>query len=126
MESIDYLTIDDLLEIASGIIDDMRVRDIGLLESAIARPATYVFGVETYPSFAEKVAALMHAIARNRALIDGNKRLAWSAGRIFCLWNHRDISLDTDAAESLILSMATGSLDVRDAAQLLERCIRGQ
>lgn len=122
-ESIDYLSIDDLLEVASGIIDDLRVRDIGLIESAVARPQTHVFGVETYLSFAEKTASLMHAIARNHALVDGNKRLAWSAGRVFCLLNHRDLQLEIDAAEALILDLATGSLDVPSAAALLERCI---
>lgn len=120
---IDYLSIDDILEVVSGIIPDARVRDVGLLESAVSRPQTFVFGVETYRAFPEKVAALMHAIARNHALVDGNKRLAWAAGRIFCLLNGCDIRLDVDAAEDLILGLATGALDVHGTAVILETCI---
>ena len=88
--SIDYLTEADLLEIALGVIGDVTVRDGGLLASAAVRPQSSAFGQEAYPTFAAKAAALTHSIARNRALIDGNKRLAWAATRIFCLLNGRD------------------------------------
>ena len=44
-----------------------------------------MFGEDAYPSFAEKAAALMHSLARNHPLDDGNKRLAWAATRVFCL-----------------------------------------
>lgn len=110
--SIDYLTADDLLEIAAGVLGEAQVRDVGLLASAAARPASTVFGAEAYPTFAEKSAALMHSLARNHALVDGNKRLGWSATRAFCLLNGRDIRYDVDAAETFVLAVATGELDV--------------
>jgi death-on-curing protein len=113
-EPIDYLTVDDLLEIAAGIVDHVEVRDIGLLASATARPAATVFGAEAYPSFPEKVAALLHALARNHPLLDGNKGLAWSAARVFCLMNGRDLRFGVDEAEALMLAVATGDLDVPD------------
>jgi len=75
-EEIDYLELADILKLGREIIADFRVREIGLLESAVARPKTSVFGEDAYLSFAEKTAALLHSIARNHALIDGNKRLA--------------------------------------------------
>ena len=117
---IDYLTLQDLIEIGSSLIADFRVRDLGLLESAANRPQTTVFGDDAYPTFAEKVAALMHSLARNHALIDGNKRIAWSAGRAFCLMNGRDIRFGIDDAESMILALAKGDLDVPDLAKLIE------
>ena len=80
---IDYLELADILKLGQEIISDFRIRDLGLLESAVARPRTSVFGEDAYPTFPDKVAALMHSIARNHALIDGNKRLAWSAARLF-------------------------------------------
>lgn len=52
-------------------------------ESAAQRPRMMVFGKDAYPRFEDKVAALMHSIARNHSLVDGDKRLAWSSGRIF-------------------------------------------
>lgn len=73
---VDYLTVDDLREIAAGVLAEAAVRDRGLLASAAARPATTVSGSDAYPTFAEKAAALMHSLARNHALVDGNKRLA--------------------------------------------------
>ena len=82
-KEIDYLELADILKLGQEIISDFRIRDLGLLESAVARPRTSVFGEDAYPTFPDKVAALMHFIARNHALIDGNKRLAWSAARLF-------------------------------------------
>ena len=120
-EAIDYLTVDDLLDIAAGVLLGVEVRDAGLLASAVARPAATVFGAEAYPSFPEKVAALLHALARNHPLLDGNKRLAWSAARVFCLMNGRDLRFGVDEAEAMILAVASGTLDVPDLAATLER-----
>jgi death-on-curing protein len=66
----------------------------------------------------------MHSPARNHALVDGNKRLAWAAARIFCLLNGRDLQLDVDAAEALVVGAADGSLDQRALADVLERALR--
>lgn len=110
-DPVDYLTLQDLMEIADGIIGDFAVRDVGLLASAAARPAATAFGLDAYPSTAEKAAALMHSLARNHALVDGNKRLAWSAARVFLLMNGRDLVIAVDEAEDLVLSVARGELD---------------
>ena len=120
-EPIDYLTVDDLLEIAAGIVGHVEVRDIGLLASATARPTATVFGAEAYPSFPEKVAALLHALARNHPLLDGNMRLAWSAARVFCLMNGRDLRFGVDEAEAMMLAVATGALDLPDLAPMIAR-----
>jgi death-on-curing protein len=122
--SIDYLTVDDLLEIAAGVLDDVAVRDMGLLASAAGRPQTTVFGEDAYPTLAEKAASLMHSIARNHALVDGNKRLAWAATRVFRLLNGRDLIVDVDAAETLVLGVATGDLDVPDIASAMAEHLR--
>jgi death-on-curing protein len=115
-EAPDYLTVDDLLEIAAGVLGEVPVRDAGLLASAAARPATTVFGEDAYPTFADKAAALMHSLARNRALVNGNKRLAWSATRAFCRLNGHDLRYAVDDAEQLVLGVAAGELDVPDIA----------
>jgi death on curing protein len=121
-EELDYLSIEDLLEIASGVLDDVAVRDPGLLAAAAARPRTTVFGDDAYPTFEDKVAALLHSLVRNHALVDGNKRLAWSAARVFCLLNGRDLTYTVDEAEQMMLKAAAGGLDVPQiAAWLAER-----
>jgi death-on-curing protein len=112
----DYLTEADLLEIALGVVGDVAVRDRGLLASAAARPQSSAFGEVAYPTFAAKAAALLHSIARNHALIDGNKRLAWAAARIFCLLNGRDLNFSPDEAERLVVAVARGDLEVTEIA----------
>ena len=73
----EYLDLDDLLVIARAAIgEDVVVRDYGLLESALARPRASVFGQDAYSDLHLKATALLHSLARNHALIDGNKRLA--------------------------------------------------
>lgn len=115
----DFLTIEDLLEIASVIIPGFRVRDIGLLQSACARPQTTVFGDLAYPTLLEQAGALMHSLARNHPLIDGNKRLAWAALRVFLTLNGRSIAYGIDEAEDLVLEVAQGELEVTDIAAWL-------
>ncbi|MFG2496659.1 type II toxin-antitoxin system death-on-curing family toxin [Streptomyces sp. NPDC048441] len=84
MTEVRYVQIDEILTIARTVNrTEHSVRDMGLLVSAIERPRTNVFGVEVYPTLHEKAAALLHSIARNHALIDGNKRTAWLATRFF-------------------------------------------
>lgn len=113
----DYLTVDDLLQIADGVLPEVGIRDLGLLESAAARPRTSVFGDDAYRTFAEKAAAVMHSLARNHALVDGNKRLAWAGTRTFCLLNGHDLTYESvDAAESFVLDVAAGHLDVPQIA----------
>ena len=116
---IDYLSLEDLLEIAAGVIEHSVVRDLGLLASAAARPQMSVFGDDAYPTFTAKVAALMESIARNHALVDGNKRLTWAAGRVFCLMNGCDLEYDVDEAEALVLDIAQGHLTLSEIADNL-------
>jgi death on curing protein len=118
---VDYLSIEDLLEIAAGILGEVAVRDHGLLASAAGRPQTTAFGHDAYRTFAAKAAALMHSLARNHALVDGNKRLAWSATRVFCLLNGHDLHFTVDDAEEFVLGVTSGELDVPDITAVIER-----
>lgn len=67
-----------------------------------------------------QAAALMHSLARNHPLVDGNKHLAWSAARVFLLMNDMDLAYDIDEAEQVVLSVARGDIDVAEIAQRLE------
>jgi death-on-curing protein len=123
-KEIDYLELADILKLGREIIADFRVREIGLLESAVARPKTSVFGEDAYLTFAEKTAALLHSIARNHALIDGNKRLAWSAARLFCLMNDLDINMKQDKAYEMVVGVAAGQIEMDEQVKILKRAIR--
>ena len=56
--------------------------------------------------------------------MDGNKRLAWSATRVFCLLNGHDLMYTVDEAEGLMLSAASGQLDVPEIAAWLKAHLR--
>jgi death-on-curing protein len=118
---VDYLSLEDLLEIAAGVVQNPHVRDIGLLGAAAARPRLTAFGEEAYPTLVHKAAALMHSLARDHPLVDGNKRLAWAATRVFCLINGTDLAMDVDEAEQMVLAVATGDLDAAALAAVLLR-----
>jgi death on curing protein len=75
-----YLSVEQALRITRVAVGGpVQVRDIGLLEAAVHRPRASVLGNDAYPDLLTKAAALLHSLARNHPLIDGNKRLAWLA-----------------------------------------------
>jgi len=123
-QAIDHLKVEDLLEVAAGVMAEVAVRDLGLLAAAAGRPQASVFGQDAYTTVAEKAAALMHWLARNHALVDGNKRLAWAATRVFCLLNGRDLAYAVDDAEVVVLGAAAGELDGHDLAQWIDANLR--
>jgi death on curing protein len=107
-----YLTLPELLHIAERVLgSDPPVRDVGLLESAVARPQTTAFGADAYPDLDSKAAALLHSLARNHALVDGNKRLSLAAVIAFYGVNGRRLTLTNDGAYDLVINVATGHLD---------------
>jgi death on curing protein len=116
-----YLALPELLHIAGRALgSDPEVRDYGLLESALARPQATAFGSDAYPGVDAKAAALLHSLARNQALIDGNKRLALAATIAFYGVNGCRLTLTNGDAYELIMSVAEGKLDsVDDIAAVL-------
>ncbi|MDO5629978.1 MAG: type II toxin-antitoxin system death-on-curing family toxin [Mobilicoccus sp.] len=111
-----YLSVEDLLQIAARL-DTPDARDVGLLDAAAQRPRATAFGEDAYPDLPTKAAALLSSVARNHALVDGNKRLAWSATRLFCRLNGHDLAPpSTDEAYDLVIAAATGELDAADLA----------
>ena len=115
-----YLTTEQALRIArqaSG--GPVEVRDVGLLDAAVHRPRASVLGHDAYPDLLTKAAALLHSLARNHPLVDGNKRLAWLATYVFLAKN--DVVLDPtdDDAYGLVVVVAAGDLD--DVTQIARR-----
>jgi death-on-curing protein len=70
-----------------------------------------VFGDPAYPDLFSQAGALLHSLVRH-TLVDGNKRLAWSAARVFLLMNDVDLEYDVDDAEQMVLRAARGEDDV--------------
>ena len=116
-----YLTLDEVLSVAARVIDgEVLIRDAGLLEAAVARPRTSVFGEDAYPDLHSKSAALLLSICKNHALIDGNKRLSLAAAIVMLGVNGWKLTLSNDEAYDLIIAVATGELsEVSDVAARL-------
>jgi death-on-curing protein len=107
-----YLTVPELLRVAERALGfEPKIRDIGLLEASAARPAASAFGSDAYPDLDAKAAALLHSLARNHALIDGNKRLALAGVISFYGVNGRRLTLTNDEAYELVMAVADGRLD---------------
>ncbi len=111
-----YLSVEDLVLVAERVIGPNLIRDQGLLSSAAARPQASAFGEDAYSRLPEKAAALLHSVAMNHALIDGNKRLALAAAIAFLGLNGWRLTLTNDAAYDLVIAVASGA--IRDVATI--------
>ena len=109
-----YLDIEDALQVVDRY--GFHIRDVGLLASALARPATTVMGAEAYPDLAIKAAALLESVARFHPLIDGNKRTAWTL-MVLLLWinGHRH-DFTTEKGFELVVGVAAGAIELRDSS----------
>lgn len=121
-----FLDLDALMHVAQRTLGtEPDVRDLGLLESALARPQASAFGQDAYGDIHEKAAALLHSLARNHALIDGNKRLALGATIAFYGMNGKRLTLTNDQAYNLVMDIAGGKRDdVGSIAAILGRGTR--
>ncbi|KOX19337.1 phage killer protein [Streptomyces sp. NRRL F-6491] len=99
--------------VAEHAVDDQPfvVRDAGLLDSAVHRPSATVFGEEAYPDLLGKAAALLQSLAVNHPAVDGNKRTARLSCVTLLALNGVQLRPDVDAAERLVIAVATGETD---------------
>lgn len=117
-QCVSSLDLEDLL----ALVRDLGagpVRDVGLLDSAAARPRSSAFGEDAYPSLALKAGALMHSIARNHGLVDGNKRLALLAAVVFLDLNGVAPGIGDEEMFALVMDVATGAAEVNEISQRL-------
>lgn len=113
----EYVSLDDVLYFADRL--GFHVRDAGLLESALARPATVAYGREVYASFPSKATALLESLTRNRGLLDGNKRTAWVALQHFVRLNGLRLTLSEDQAFDLVTGVAAAELTMDQTSVML-------
>ncbi|WP_183093616.1 type II toxin-antitoxin system death-on-curing family toxin [Nocardioides stalactiti] len=115
---VEYLDLEDLL----ALTEDLQagpVRDHGLLEAAVARPRTTVFGEDAYPTVVDKAAALLHSLCQNHGLVDGNKRIAWLAVDVFLRISGVVVAAADDDVFGLVMGVADGSADLAEIAEAL-------
>ncbi len=94
-----------------------QVRDLGLVHSAIERPATTLMGREAYPTIELKCAAQTESLARNHPFVDGNKRSSWIALNHLLRINGHLLFATQDDAFDFIQGVAKGQLSLEDSAE---------
>jgi death-on-curing protein len=126
-EPVEYLDLDDLIDLTRGLLGDPPpIRDVGLLGSAAARPQTTAFGEDAYPDIWTKAAALLQSIVRNHALVDGNKRLGWLATATFLEVNDIGVThISNDDVYDFVMAVTVGPHDIAQIARALENLVNG-
>ena len=105
-----------LLEQTGGL---SGVRDLGLLESAVAQPLMTFSGEELYPTVVEKASALGFSLVKNHPFNDGNKRIGHAALETFLVLNGYELDAHVDEQEELFLRLAAGELDRNEFTEWL-------
>jgi death-on-curing protein len=95
------------------------VREIALLESAVAAPQASFGGKSPYRDLAEVAAAYLYYLCRNHPFVDGNKRAALGACIVFLRLNGLEPQVDGPEWEDLVLAIAAGALDRGEATARL-------
>lgn len=120
MDHIEFLGLDDVLEIHRDQIEryggSLGIRDMGLLQSAVAMPAAGFGDHYLHKDLFEMAAAYLFHITQNHPFIDGNKRTGAVAAVVFLAMNDIEFDADEDQFENLVRSVATGQSDKTVAA----------
>src|SRR4051812_30148741 len=87
------------------------LRDLGLVESALAQPRASFDGADLHETIVDKAAALGFALVANHPFVDGNKRIGHAAMEVFLLLNGCEIEASVDDQERTVLDVASGRLD---------------
>jgi death-on-curing protein len=91
------------------------IRDLGLLESALARPINkFGYGESDLAALA---AAYAFGIARNHPFVDGNKRAAFASIIVFLGLNGFDFDVLPEQATAIILALAAGEVSEESLAR---------
>lgn len=90
------------------------VRDLPLLQSALARPQN--LAAHGSPDVADLAASYAVGVARNRAFLDGNKRTAWVVAETFLLKNSYELIARDDDGVTTMLAVADGTMPEQEFA----------
>jgi death on curing protein len=118
-----YLTLGEVVELHQQILaatgGASGIRDLGLLESALAQPKATFGGTDLHATLIDKAAALGFSLVANHAFLDGNKRVGHAAMEVFLLLNGLEIDALVDEQERTMLAVAAGMLDRQQLASWL-------
>lgn len=119
-----YLTIEQVMDLHRLVIAQSGgsggIRDMNLLESALAQPTMTFGGADLYPTLAAKAGALAHSLIQNHPFIDGNKRIGHAAMEVFLVINGVEIDASIDEQEIVCIGVASGELSRAELTDWIE------
>lgn len=122
-----HLTVDMVREIHAEAIakfgGSAGVREMALLESAVAAPQATFGGQSPYKDLAEVAAGYLFYLCRNHPFIDGNKRAALGACIVFLRLNGIEPNADGPEWEYLTLAVAASAIDREEATKRLRKLL---
>lgn len=120
-----HLTLGEVVELHGQLIavsgGAPGIRDVGLLESALAQPTASFARADLHPTLVDKAAALAFSLVANHPFVDGNKRIGHAAMEVLLVLNGYEIEASVDEQERLMLDVASGSFTREDLADWLGR-----
>ncbi len=125
MKNISYLTLDVVLAVHDNMIEKYGgshgIRDLGLIQSAIARPQSSFGGEDLYPSIFDKAAALFHSLMFNHAFVDGNKRTSMVSTARFLSLNGYELGVDEKEFVAFPLRAENKHLSIEEISKWLQK-----
>lgn len=122
-----YLTVEQVLFIHMRLIAETGgspgLRNLALLESAVARLQATIGDDDLYPDPFTKAAALLDSLIRNHPLVDGNKRVGITAAGLFLRRNDQRLTATNAELEQFTRQAARSELAIEEiAAWLRSHC----
>ena len=125
---VEFLTVDDVLALHADQIarygGSRSVRDLGLLESAVAMLSASFGGELVHATLEEQAAAYLFHLVKNHPCIDGNKRTGLVSMLVFLGLNARRLDATADELTDLVLGVAEGRLGKADIAVFVHAHVR--
>ena len=120
-----FLDLDHIMRLHRSLIDQYGgtdgVRDVGLLQSAIAMPQASYDGEFLHGDIFEMAAAYLYHITQNHPFLDGNKRTGAAAAIVFLAINDIQIDNDEEGLVTLTLLVATGQAGKSEIAEFFRK-----
>ena len=113
----DFIALDDAIYLIGRL--GFYIKDPGLLDSALSRPKTTLFGDFAYPTIELMAAAMHQSLVKNHPLVDGNKRTSWMLLNAFVEMNNYDLTMTDDEGMDFTLGVAEGRYDLDAAAAII-------
>jgi death-on-curing protein len=105
-----YLSLSEIVDLHQALLEQTGgatgIRDLGMLESALAQPRATFGGADLHPTLIAKAVALGFSLALNHPFVDGNKRVAHAAMEVFLVLNGLELAGTIDEHERLMLDLA--------------------